>query len=88
MKGGATWINFLKSKKMKKISSLVVEHKFPNELILNLDQTPLSCVNPKQNTFDIKRCPNCSSKRYWRQNSDCRYILYFNFKEFSTNSSD
>ena len=81
-------INFLKSKKKKKILSLVLEHNFPKELILNLDQTPLSCVTSGQNTFDIKRSPNCSSKRYWRQISDYRHILYFNFKELSTNLSD
>ena len=33
---------------------LTFEHDIPKELIINLDQTPLSYVSPGKYTFDVK----------------------------------
>ena len=38
----------------KKISGVIFEHDIPKELIINLDQTPLSYVSPGKYTFDVK----------------------------------
>ena len=38
----------------KKISGVIFEHDIPKELIINLDQTPLSYVIPGKYTFDVK----------------------------------
>ena len=38
----------------KKISGVTFEHDIPKELIINLDQTPLSYVSPGKYTFDVK----------------------------------
>ena len=38
----------------KKISGVIFEHDISKELIINLDQTPLSYVSPGKYTFDIK----------------------------------
>ena len=38
----------------KNISRIVFEHDIPMELIVNLDQTPLSYVSPGKYTFDVK----------------------------------
>ena len=38
----------------KKISGAIFEHDIPKELIINLDQTPLSYVSPGKYTFDVK----------------------------------
>ena len=38
----------------KKISGVIFEHDIPKELIINLDQTPLSYVSPGKCTFDVK----------------------------------
>ena len=38
----------------KKISGVNFEHNIPKELIINLDQTPLSYVSPGKYTFDVK----------------------------------
>ena len=38
----------------KKISGAIFYHDFSKELIVNLDQTPLSYVSPGKYTFDIK----------------------------------
>ena len=37
----------------KKISGVIFEHDIPKELIINLDQTPLSYVSPGKYTFDV-----------------------------------
>ena len=37
----------------EKNSSLVVKHSILKGLIINLDQTPLSCVTPSKYTFDV-----------------------------------
>ena len=36
------------------ISKFVSDHDIPLELVLNLGQTPLSCVSPGKYTFDLK----------------------------------
>ena len=36
------------------ISKVVYEHDIPSELIINLDQTPLSHISPGKYTFNIK----------------------------------
>ena len=38
----------------KRIASIIEEHYIPKELILNLDQTPLSYVFPGKYTFNPK----------------------------------
>ena len=38
----------------KKISGVIFEHDISKELIINLDQTPLSYVSPGKYTFDVK----------------------------------
>ena len=38
----------------KKISGVIFEYDIPKELIINLDQTPLSYVSPGKYTFTIK----------------------------------
>ena len=38
----------------KKISGVIFEHDIPKELIINLDQTPLSYVSPGKYNFDVK----------------------------------
>ena len=38
----------------KKISAVIFEHDIPEELIINLDQTPLSYLSPGKYTFDVK----------------------------------
>ena len=38
----------------KKISGVVFAHNIPKELIINLDQTPLSNVSPGKYIFDVK----------------------------------
>ena len=38
----------------KKISGVTFEHDIPKELIINLDETPLSYVSPGKYTFDVK----------------------------------
>ena len=38
----------------KRISGVIFEHDIPKELIINLDQTPLSYVSPGKCTFDVK----------------------------------
>ena len=38
----------------KRIASIIEEHDIPKELILNLDQTPLSYVSPGKYTFNPK----------------------------------
>ena len=38
----------------KKISDVIFEHDILKELIINLDQTPLSYVSPGKYTFDVK----------------------------------
>ena len=38
----------------KKISGVIFAHDIPEELIINLDQTPLSYVSPGKCTFDVK----------------------------------
>ena len=48
---------FLEEEKLtfqKNISSFVVEHSIPKELIINLDQTSLSYVTPGKYIFDLK----------------------------------
>ena len=37
-----------------RIASILAEHDFPKELILNLDQTPLSYISPGKYTFNPK----------------------------------
>ena len=37
----------------KKISGVIFEHDIPKQLIMNLDQTPLSSVSPGKYTFDV-----------------------------------
>ena len=39
---------------LKKISGAIFYHDIPKELIVNLDQAPLSYVSPGKYTFDIK----------------------------------
>ena len=38
----------------KKISGAIFYHDIPKELIVNLDQTPLSYVSPGKYNFDVK----------------------------------
>ena len=38
----------------KKISGAIFYHDIPKQLIVNLDQTPLSYVSPGKYTFDVK----------------------------------
>ena len=38
----------------KKISGVIFEHDIPKELIINLEQTPLSYISPGKYTFDVK----------------------------------
>ena len=38
----------------KKISGVIFEHDIPEELIINLEQTPLSYIRPGKYTFDVK----------------------------------
>ena len=48
---------FLEEKKFtfqRAISKFVSDHDIPLELVLNLDQTPLSYVSPGKYTFDLK----------------------------------
>ena len=40
----------------RRILSIIQEHDIPKELILNLDQTPLSYIAAGKYTFNSKRC--------------------------------
>ena len=42
----------------KKISGAIFYHDTPKELIVSLDQTPLSYVSPGKYNFDVKIVPN------------------------------
>ena len=46
----------------KKISGAIFYHDIPEELIVNLDQTPLSYVNPGKYSFGIKDVKTISIK--------------------------
>ena len=46
----------------KNISKVVYEHDIPSELIINLDQTPLSYVSPGKQTFNSKDAKNLPVK--------------------------
>ena len=48
---------FLLEKKLtfqKEISGVIFEHDIPKEVMINLDQTPLSYVSPGKCNFDVK----------------------------------
>ena len=46
----------------KSISTVVYDHDIPADLIINLDQTPLSYVSPRKYTFNFKGAKNVPIK--------------------------
>ena len=61
----------------RSIASVVANHDIPVELIINLDQTPLSYVTPAKYTFNIKATSNVPIKGIddKRQTERCLYLI-------------